>query len=109
LTTATAASGKIQDIMSRVRPDDMTDAELAAAIAIFRLAEPGSLAISPCCASSCERIAHMSPDNRRWLWFVAVVVAVDAVLGIVFAVNDFTDHQGGQQRWSDVVNGTGSP
>jgi len=51
----------------------------------------------------------MSPDNRRWLWFVAVVVAVDAVLGIVFAVNDFTGHQGGQQRCSDVVNGTGSP
>jgi hypothetical protein len=30
---------QIQDILSRVRPEDMTDAELAAAIAIFRLAE----------------------------------------------------------------------
>lgn len=30
---------RIQDIMSRVRPGDMTDAELEAAIAIFGLAE----------------------------------------------------------------------
>jgi hypothetical protein len=29
---------QIQDIMRRVRPEDMTDAELAAAHAIFRLA-----------------------------------------------------------------------
>ena len=30
---------QIQDILSRVRPDDMTDAELEAALAVFRLAE----------------------------------------------------------------------
>jgi hypothetical protein len=30
---------EIRDVMSRVRPDDMTDAELAAAHAVFRLAE----------------------------------------------------------------------
>ena len=30
---------KIRDIMSRVSPEDMTDAELEAAIAVFRLAE----------------------------------------------------------------------
>jgi len=30
---------QIQDIMSRVRPGDMTDAELEAAHAIFRLTE----------------------------------------------------------------------
>jgi hypothetical protein len=30
---------QIQDIMSRVKPGDMTDAELVAAIAIFGLAE----------------------------------------------------------------------
>ncbi|HME18088.1 MAG TPA: hypothetical protein VKG83_22065 [Mycobacterium sp.] len=29
---------QIRDIMTRVRPDDMTDAELEAALAIFRLA-----------------------------------------------------------------------
>jgi hypothetical protein len=30
---------QIHDITSRIRPSDMTDAELEAAIAIFRLAE----------------------------------------------------------------------
>ena len=30
---------RIHDVTSRIRPSDMTDAELEAAIAIFRLAE----------------------------------------------------------------------
>jgi hypothetical protein len=50
------------------------------------------------------RLAAMTP--RRWLWFVAAAVAVVVALGIAYAANEFVDPQGGQQHWSDVVNGT---
>ena len=57
-TTRTTASSekrdlriwRIRDVLGRIRPEDMTDAELEAALAIFNLAEarlPGNKPIMP--------------------------------------------------------------